>query len=79
MPMRGENRRLTTIDQMEAKASEAEDSMCSKNIRGQWLSVERCLDKNEKYYYEYKWGRNVVPREVAVNVIATAGIKVREK
>ncbi len=61
-----------TLADMEKKASDAFDSRAIRLIRGQPLVVERCLNAKNTYYFEYKWGKNVVSRDVAQNVLVTA-------
>lgn len=65
-------RNLRTIEDMELKAQNEFDSIASKRIRNEWLSVERIYVGNGKYRYEYKWGKNVVPRDRAATIIASA-------
>lgn len=60
-----------TIHEMEKSAADDPHSMSVKLIRDELLTVERCL-RGKQYYYEYKWGKNKVPRDVAVNVLASA-------
>lgn len=63
---------MQTLEQMESVASEAFDSIARRTIRGQTLAVERCIGRDNKYRFEYTWGKNIVPREVAANVLWTA-------
>jgi hypothetical protein len=59
-----------TIEQAEAIAANDSYSQCKRTIRGQVLRVERFLSR-DGYRFEYQWGKNMVPRDVAASVLAT--------
>lgn len=58
----------SSIDGMERTAKAEADHDCSLKIREQWLEVTWHPEKQE---FTYKWGKNMVPRAVAVSVRAT--------
>lgn len=62
----------TTIEQMEQIAREEADGCCNTKIRGVWLEVKDLSDRARKQKFQYQWGKNIVSREIAINVLATA-------
>lgn len=63
----------TSVDAMERTASAEADGYCAKCIRGMWLSVT-VTHRGEQTgdSYSYALGKQIVTREVASRVIATA-------
>lgn len=55
------------METMEASAKGEEDGCYNVKIRQHWLEVESLLDGT----FRYRWGKNIVSREHAVNVLAT--------
>lgn len=64
------NRAKTNIDDMEETAKNEANGSCCKRIHGVWLEVI-CIG-NLAPGFKYKWGKNWVTRQVAINVLESA-------
>lgn len=61
-----------TIDDMEETARNEADGCCNKKIRGHWLEVIYYAPRGPvDGYFRYVWGKNVVGRQEAINVLAS--------
>lgn len=63
--------KFATIEDMERQAHNESDSIAAVRINGEWLSVERILRADFSSRYEYRWGKNEVPRQVAESVLTS--------
>lgn len=60
-------KKFTTIEQMEAASKNEDDGAVYKQIRGEWLEV-----MTDGKVFTYRWGKNSVTRDVAINILTTA-------
>ena len=70
--MSGQMLSLKTIEDMEANARQEADGSSNKRIRDEWLEVRFVNGYVAKYPFTYKWGKNMVSRNDAKAVLATA-------